>query len=214
LITSALAYELNHNRGEILGDWITIFNGYCEIIQILILSPVAILLSCGATIATFVLQKNNRTRYIFTFKWVLWTIISCLIAQAIIAGLKAGLPRERFICYIEGKPFEFKNWYELSWNPSIKDPALPTNSYQSFPSGHVNSACAIFAFVPIILTSIRSKYIKTVLLSSIIIFVVLVMFARLNNGNHYLTDTTWSVIINLVIYSSLYQAFKLIKINK
>jgi hypothetical protein len=214
LITSVLAYELNHYRGDALEDWIPILHGRSEIIRILIFSPIGIVLSCGATIGAFVLQKNNKTKHIFTFKWALWAIVSCLIAHVIVSGMKAGLPRERFSCYIEGKEFQFRNWYELLWNPSIKFEGLSDDDIQSFPSGHVNYACVVLASIPIILTGIKNKRAQAITLTSVGVFLALIMFARLNDGDHYLTDVTWSVIINLVIYGSLYQAFKLIKISK
>ena len=80
----------------------------------------------------------------------------------------------------------------------------------SFPSGHSLSAGLIAAFlIFIILKTVKNKKLKIFLVCLAILFVLLVIFARLYLGQHYLSDT-----LAAIAFAGVYSAISLYLYNK
>lgn len=69
----------------------------------------------------------------------------------------------------------------------------------SFPSGHSLSGTIISCYlIYLILKKCKNKFVKTILISLVVIFLAFVLFSRMYLGQHYLSDTIAGVILGLI----------------
>jgi membrane-associated phospholipid phosphatase len=75
------------------------------------------------------------------------------------------------------------------------DPAPPTSSY---PSGHVGASVALYTCFAIMATSIERTWLRRTVIGVCAVIPVLVAYARLYRGMHYLSDVVVGAINGLV----------------
>lgn len=82
----------------------------------------------------------------------------------------------------------------------------------SFPSGHSMVSLSFYGFITYLLCKhIKNKYIKSILIISTILIVLLIGFSRIYLGVHYLSDVIAGFLL-AIIYLTVY--IKLIKLEK
>ena len=126
---------------------------------------------------------------------------AALIAMAIV-GLLGELgknmfcrPRPNYV-FEQAKPLEsFKNWYEPLWFSNF------SATHKSFPSGH--TVTASYAIIGICVISkldlFKKKYVNNCLLFVAIATTLVVAFARIIAGKHWLTDVSGALGIGIIV---------------
>ena len=74
---------------------------------------------------------------------------------------------------------------------------LQTPAGWSFPSGHVLLSITFFGFLALILTHNRSRRVRWVAYSGVILLALSILFSRLYLGAHWLTDVVGSALLGL-----------------
>ena len=130
---------------------------------------------------------------------IIFSVVATLLAVEFIKHFWAR-PRMRFIA-LTGNQGYFQNW----WTPGsalktrLTAEGVAEEEFQSFPSGHASSAaCAmLLLLVPTLGKSVRGK--ETAFLWLGAAWTLLVAFARIIMGAHFLTDVTIACIIQFVL---------------
>lgn len=151
----------------------------------------------------FMGKKNENPKM-----WIIILVLAGAMFMALVPGtslLKAIMHRPRFrIAIFEGYA-DYKNWWQPTSN--YKDiiashPGLLTKEeFKSFPSGHSTAA-----MVGVILLSSLPLFDKKLLKYQVLFFYIgfawalVVMFARILVGAHYLSDTCFGALLTIIFY--------------
>jgi hypothetical protein len=167
-----------------------------------------IVMTITSLIIHFKIKDANKHTW---YKWAILVFVVLAIQWLIVFLLKQNIVRERYLWIMDpngGKGDEslFKPWYSLIWNQSQGSGF----NYASFPSGHVNWATTLIPIVllPTIIFQ-RKLWAQICPICFIVIIIAVTMFARVQPGYHFLSDTSTTVFIasvcNLVIYLAIYR---------
>lgn len=158
----------------------------------------------GFTYLGYRLMKNNQNKDL----WILLLILIAAFAIALTAGVSLfkiifNRPRYRYCFHND---IRFYPWYEVC------KLGLKGEEFKSFPSGHAAAAMGV-PLMALFLPLINEKYTKYRLpiFISGLVFALLVMFARMLVGAHYLSDVSMGEIIVtvlMVIAAEVARAFK------
>jgi membrane-associated phospholipid phosphatase len=136
-------------------------------------------------------------------KWSVFASIALILSCLVVFIMKAQIHRERYFqLETTGNESNFKPWYSLLWNMNTTaDGEFTTSQMTSFPSGHTTWAMNTIVLIPLIYIFFKTnKSLLITLCVSCIGFVIVIMFCRIATGNHYLSDVSGAVIINLSCY--------------
>ena len=128
-------------------------------------------------------------------------ILAAAIIQVLIINLLKGMggrPRYRFLLDTEwndgthyGVVYEFKNWYQFAFwkNPS-------NDFFKSWPSGHSGFAASFLAiaYLPNMMRR-RFKFDNYVFFGIGLLYLILMMIARIIIGAHFLSDVSMGALI-------------------
>lgn len=151
-------------------------------------------MACSFLIARSI-NETSRNRVLAYSLFVIISIILILLSFSILKGIWG---RTRFFPMHQGKDYTmFTHWWQLPGNSE-------SDIFKSFPSGHTGAAAS--TFVLILLPSIfyKNNFIKkyeNFFLFGPIVWTLLVQFARIFDGAHYLSDTAASIIISCLVIS-------------
>lgn len=132
--------------------------------------------------------------------WLIYLILLAAFVIAIVPGttlIKVIFHRPRFRSVI-GSEVEYYAWYQpcTDYEMQMKTYVLESEEFKSFPSGHSTRAIGLCLFA-MFLPYIDNKYEKLVLPLFVggLAWALLVMFARMLVGAHYLSDVSMGGII-------------------
>ena len=84
----------------------------------------------------------------------------------------------------------------------------------SYPSGHAMISMAYFGFIAyLIYKYVKNKLIKTILISSIFILIILIGFSRIYLGVHYLSDIIGGFLLSIVYLMIVINSINLKKVG-
>lgn len=84
----------------------------------------------------------------------------------------------------------------------------------SYPSGHAMISMAYFGFIAyLIYKYVKNKLIKTILISSIFILIILIGFSRIYLGVHYLSDIIGGFLLSIVYLMIFINSINLKKVG-
>lgn len=135
--------------------------------------------------------------------WIVYLVLFVALIIALVPGtslFKVIFNRPRFRSVITHQ-MEYYPWYIPCTNRDYLMDLynLPKEEFKSFPSGHASSSIAFCLFV-LFMPYIDNKYTKLVLPLFIagLAWSLLVMFARMYVGAHYLSDVSMGAILTIV----------------
>ena len=159
--------------------------------------------------------------------WILILVMALAYFFALIPGvtaLKAIFHRPRFrTITLEGATdIVFHNWWERcknyqqlinEWNSLHPEQLITSEEFKSFPSGHAG-ASAIFILSVGFLPLLKEKYAKlqVPLLYVGLMWVLLVCYARIRVGAHFLSDVSMGALLTLIFFLIANEV--MIRINK
>lgn len=92
---------------------------------------------------------------------------------------------------------------------------LIEESGYSYPSGHAMISMAYFGFIAYLLyKNQKNKFIKSVLIISLIVTIILIGFSRIYLGVHYLSDVVGGFLLALVYLMIFIKAIKMKEVEK
>lgn len=150
----------------------------------------------------------KKTRYLL-FKFAIFAIVYLLIALVVNQGLKMIWHRMRFRDMLKENALGhdgysyYTPWYIID---CIRIELNPEYEYTSFPSGHSNSAthifllCVLYECLP---KWKEKKWLKYVIYTSCILFVLLATLSRICDDAHFMSDTIAGAGISYIIFKVL-----------
>ncbi|WP_297376567.1 phosphatase PAP2 family protein [uncultured Helcococcus sp.] len=141
------------------------------------------------------IDSKNRNRVLIYSLFVIISIISILLSFSILKGIWG---RTRFFPMHQGNDYTmFTHWWQIPGNSG-------SDIFRSFPSGHTGAAASTFVLILLPSVFYKNKFIKkyeNFFLFGPIVWTLLVQFARIFDGAHYLSDTAASIIISCLVIS-------------
>ena len=162
------------------------------------------LVVCGLFVFGFLLGKKNENKYM----WIAILIIFLAMLIALVPGvtlLKKIMNRPRYRIAVAEGYVSFHNWWEPFKDRDVLINAYPNilskEEFKSYPSGHAGATMMSVIFLSYI-PLLNKKWMKYQTLFFYIGFAwtLLVMFARLIVGAHYLSDVCTGALIILIFY--------------
>lgn len=175
--------------------------------------PIAILLDGLCAFFGYKLTLKSKDKDILkTLVCMLVVIVGSLLVITLLKKIW-GRPRYRFL--VENKEYVdlyYRNWWEI--HSGVKDLFLDVDSdcFKSCPSGHTGSAaCALLLmYLPHFNEKLKGKEWLLLLIGGL--WAGLVGFSRHTMGAHFITDTTFAIMITMVIFTVIHIIFfKIIK---
>lgn len=141
------------------------------------------------------IDSKNRNRVLIYSLFVIISIISILLSFSILKGIWG---RTRFFPMHQGNDYTmFTHWWQIPGNSG-------SDIFRSFPSGHTGAAASTFVLILLPSVFYKNKFIKkyeNFFLFGPIVWTLLVQYARIFDGAHYLSDTAASIIISCLVIS-------------
>jgi len=154
-------------------------------------------------IVVYIVKKTPDTSYPY-LRRIAWIAVLTLLSETILVNLiKFGWSRVRYRDLLESTS-AFTAWF-------IPNGFTGNTEFTSFPSGHVANASMILFITLLPNVYPRLHKYKTLLLSSSIIWIVLIMVSRIIMGAHFLSDTIigfWITFFCLIVYQSVFKIKK------
>lgn len=140
-------------------------------------------------IAYIVLRNVSEDKLSALKKWALVVLFSVAVTGVAVFVLKTIWGRARYVDTQTGNAV-FTPWYKL----------VRTGG-DSFPSGHAAFGGTLFLTLPLCAVFEKMKGKEKVVFAVSLVFVAIVMFARITDGHHYLSDVTAGFGISFVVQS-------------
>lgn len=141
------------------------------------------------------IDSKNRNRVLAYSLFVIISIILVLLSFSI---LKRIWGRTRFFPMHQGNDYTmFTHWWQIPGNSG-------SDIFRSFPSGHTGAAATTFVLILLPFVFYKNNFIKkyeNFFLFGPIVWTLLVQYARIFDGAHYLSDTAASIIISCLVIS-------------
>lgn len=176
--------------------------------------PIALLLDVGLAILGYDLTSKTENKNIFKVLVFMAVVIFLELAAITILKKVWGRPRYRFLISSNDYMQYYRNWWEI--HSGVKDlfPNVSSDNFKSCPSGHTGSAACAFLIVLLPQFSDKLKGKETILLIIAAVWTFLVGFSRHLMGAHFITDTTFAMMITMIISAICYYFFFMMKKNK
>ena len=136
--------------------------------------------------------------------WIIYLILLAAIGLTLIGGvtlLKGIMHRPRFRSLQGG--LDFHSWWDRcsNYKDYMEALNLPSEEFKSFPSGHAGS-CGVLLMASLFLPYINKKYETASYITFYIAlpWTLLVSFARMYVGAHYLSDVSMGVMISILFF--------------
>lgn len=126
----------------------------------------------------FVMRTVAAETLLSLKKWALVVLFSVAVVGVLVFALKTVWGRARYVD-TQISDAQFTPWYKIV-----------RVGGDSFPSGHAAFGGTLFLLLPLCGISEKFKGKENIVFAVATLFVVIVMFARISDGHHYLTDVT------------------------
>lgn len=149
-------------------------------------------ITCSFLIARSI-NETSRNRVLV---YSLFTIISIILILVSFTILKEIWGRTRFFPMYQGNDYTmFTHWWQIPGNSG-------DDIFKSFPSGHTGAAATNFILFLLPSVFYKNEFIKKnekFFYLGPIVWTLLVQYARIVDGAHYLSDTAASIIISVLL---------------
>lgn len=169
--------------------------------------PIAILLDGGLCLLGYDLtNKTNNKDILRVLIFMSAVIITQLLVITILKKVW-GRPRYRFLISENGSLDYYRNWWEI--NSGVKElfPNISSDNFKSCPSGHTASASCAFLIVLLPRFNEKLKGKEIILMIIATIWALVVGLSRHMMGAHFLTDTSFAMMIVMIIFGVMYLIF-------
>lgn len=140
-------------------------------------------------IAFLVMKRVSADQLTYLKKWALVALFSVAVIGVAVFLLKTIWGRARYVD-IQAGSAEFTPWYKIV-----------RVGGDSFPSGHAAFGGTLFLLLPLCGIFDKFKGREKEIFAVALVFVAIVMIARITDGHHYLTDVTAGFGLAFVIES-------------
>lgn len=169
---------------------------------------IAVILLVSTFLLSWFVFRQKEANHMF--KICITAIITIAVCLLITGGLKylIARPRPRLVFAAADPLSAYRAWFNTKLFGST------SKEYQSFPSGHTALyCCGIIAIAAISkLDMFKKKIINNLLLYIGYLGLIVIGLARIISGAHYLSDVSFSILINIVFtYSAFYIETRYIK---
>lgn len=155
----------------------------------------------GFTYLGYIMFKNNENKNL----WILLLTLLVAFALALTLGvnvLKVIFRRPRFRS-VMNEGLDFYHWYERcdDYSELVRLYELTSEEFKSFPSLHAANSIGVSLmalFLPV--ANPKFKKFQLPIFFGGLAFALLVMFARLYVGAHYLSDVSMGAIISVIMF--------------
>ncbi len=144
---------------------------------------------------SYLFYLDLKRKYEINFARIAVIIIIAFACSTLLTfGIKTLICRPRYYYLVSQDMSYYRNWYEISFVKSGY-PGVAMKTYlESFPSGHssfsaLNYLLLLFPFVK------KDNRNKRIVYISVTIYCLLVMFGRILDGHHYLSDVAFGYFI-------------------
>ena len=154
--------------------------------------PIALVIDGACFAGGFYLTKKSDNERILRVLIFMFTSIVFVLLTVTVLKRIWNRPRYRFI--VEADSNLFRNWWQIGFN--LK---LDSDEFKSCPSGHTSSAaCALLLmYLPMFNAKLKNKELILLIIGAI--WAALVGFTRHIMGAHFITDTTFAILIAMGI---------------
>lgn len=169
--------------------------------------PIAILLDGGLCLLGYDFTNKTNNKDILRVLIFMGTVIVVQLLVITILKRVWGRPRYRFLISENGSLDYYRNWWEV--NSGVKElfPNISSDNFKSCPSGHTASASCAFLIVLLPRFNEKMKGKEVMLMIVAAIWALIVGFSRHLMGAHFLTDTSFAMMIVMIIFGVMYLIF-------
>lgn len=169
--------------------------------------PIAILLDGGLCLLGYDFTNKTNNKDILRVLIFMGTVIVVQLLVITILKRVWGRPRYRFLISENGYLDYYRNWWEV--NSGVKElfPNISSDNFKSCPSGHTASASCAFLIVLLPRFNEKLKGKEVMLMIVAAIWALIVGFSRHLMGAHFLTDTSFAMMIVMTIFGVMYLIF-------
>lgn len=169
--------------------------------------PIAILLDGGLCLLGYDFTNKTNNKDILRVLIFMGTVIVVQLLVITILKRVWGRPRYRFLISENGSLDYYRNWWEV--NSGVKElfPNISSDNFKSCPSGHTASASCAFLIVLLPRFNEKLKGKEVMLMIVAAIWALIVGFSRHLMGAHFLTDTSFAMMIVMIIFGVMYLIF-------
>lgn len=169
--------------------------------------PIAILLDGGLCLLGYDFTNKTNNKDILRVLIFMGTVIVVQLLAITILKRVWGRPRYRFLISENGSLDYYRNWWEV--NSGVKElfPNISSDNFKSCPSGHTASASCAFLIVLLPRFNEKLKGKEVMLMIVAAIWALIVGFSRHLMGAHFLTDTSFAMMIVMIIFGVMYLIF-------
>lgn len=174
---------------------------------------VAFLILAAIDVVVFLVVDRSESKYNRLVRIGAIFIAAMLLQWLSMHFLKrvGGRPRWRFLFEVGGiweeKHYVYQNWWDFAWF------SRPNNDYfKSWPSGHTATAALVplFGLMPGVLKK-DFRHSNLILFCSGLVYALIVAFARILAGAHYLSDVSFGLLVgSLMSFLPLFIASKIL----
>ena len=154
----------------------------------------------GALVGGYFLFRNTKNKNL----WIVFLGIMALLVLVLVAGVtvfKGILHRPRYRLIMGGQ-VEFYNWWQRcsNYKDLIAQYGIDPDNFKSFPSGHTCETSALLVAVTFLpLADEKFKKWQLPLFICSFAFLLLVAFARILVGAHFLSDVSFGALLTLTV---------------
>lgn len=166
---------------------------------------IAAVLLCYVSVSILLVIKSET---IDTLVWfAIITLAASALTNALVQGLKPIFSRLRYraMSATYDSTFSgFLNWYQRNPNNTLtaaqQNAGLSGDIFKSFPSGHTAGAASVLSLLSLPYLFKQNKVTKILLYVLCPLYVVVVAFARIVMGAHFLSDVTMAMLLGYVCF--------------
>lgn len=180
----------------IFADMNSSHNGFKEVSHIAVRIVLTVLFQGGMTVGSFFIINTKDKKLLLT-TWII-LMIAFYLGLAINFITKGAIKRPRYYQIADGYDGYsaldlFENWYECG-KVGLAESIIPNgDGLKSFPSGHsfVSMMSVLMFYVLLLNEKVKEKaWARELVLVGFILYALLIEFARILYGAHFLSDTS------------------------
>ena len=206
LAAACIGVAIYYPAGEYFG-----INGFYKAAPDWVGYLIVLLPEAAATVGGYFLFKDCQNKNM----WIVFCIIIGLLLIAllgVIPLIKDNMHRPRYRLLITTDEISFHNWWEPFKEYSHFKDTYPHDNFKSYPSGHTAEVSILFVattLFPLANKKFAKYQLPAFICSSAL--VLLVAFARILAGAHFLSDVSWGATIMLGLLFIANEVIALIK---
>lgn len=162
-------------------------------------------LLCYTSVSILLAMKQQTINTLVWFAII--TLATSALTNALVQGLKPIFSRLRYRAMsatYDSTFAGFTNWYQRNPNNTLTtaqiNAGLSSDIFKSFPSGHTAGAASVLSLLSLPYLFKQNKVTKILLYVLCPLYIVVVAFARIVMGAHFLSDVTMAMLIGYICY--------------